>query len=226
MTAPAKKSSSSSSSGSCSSCACGCACGCFLPVIPLIFLLAALVWFIGPAWNQLRAKPTIAVPAAVSREDRSLLDDKLAAWAAEGASQTAKLELTTAQANALLARFRPPPAEGFVLERLWIETTSGKASLIAKGSGFFQGELTVIFDLLSSPGVLPRLSALHINSLALPTGWALEIGKNMLSSWLNDAAKPQLQLFQSSISEIQFTESGVAVTGRCPVPPPAERDGR
>lgn len=207
---------SSAPRSGCTSCSCGCGCGCFLFLLPFLVLAGIIVWYVGPAWADLRAKPSIPETIPVTREDRDRLDDKLRAWTIASASEAASLELTLPEANALLSRFHPPPFSGLVIDKVQLISGAPKPKLLVTGSGFWFTDLVIQLQVNPHQVSLDPVS-IQINRHTLLETAMFAAAKRLVEQYWDSVPVSRERPLRSFLTDIQVTESALKLSGRSPL---------
>ena len=207
----------------CGSCSCGCGCGCLLFLLPFLVLAGVVVWYLGPLWSDLRAKPSLPETVPYAQEDRDRLEEKLRSWTGATAAGPADLELTLPEANALLARFNPPPCKGLVIEKLQLVSGAPKPKFLITGSGFWFTEL--VFQIQATVvGTALTISQIQINKCQVNDAVPFACARILLEQYWESVPIVEERPLKTFLNDIRIDENALRIGGRSPLPPPAKEE--
>ena len=197
---------------------CGCFCGCWTVLFLLILVVAGgfLYVFGWPFWKALRTTPQFPETPRIVSTDRESLEERLVQW--QSAGPEGSIELTPGEANALLARFRPVPARGLLIEHLWVVPEEGKGSLLAEGSGFFCKRLSMAceFGNFQSTDNGWSLNGWQMNAWVEKSKTGLQLGRRFLDEYLQATAGKELNQLLAGIRKIEFHADRIRIEGAAP----------
>ena len=192
-------------------------------MLPFLVLAAAVFWYLGPLWSDLRAKPSLPQTIPYSQEDRDRLEEKLRSWTLATAAGTADLELSLPEANALLARFHPPPFKGLVIEKLQLVSGAPKPKFLVTGSGFWFPELVIQIH-ATVAGTVLNISQLQVNKCQVNDPVPLAIARMLLEHYWDSVPIIAERPLKTFVNDIRIEETSLRLGGRSPLPQPAKEE--
>ncbi len=197
---------------------CGCFFGCAAMVLGILTLTAglfvyALAW---PFWKALKTPPQFPEMPRIEAADRDSFEEKLGQW--QQATGVTTAEFTPGEINTWLARFRPPPASGLFVERVWVVPQEGRLSVLAEGSGFFCKRLSMAceFDTFASSSGDWPLRGWQLNSWVEKSATGLRLGQWFVNRYLQTVTGRGLMELLTGINRIEFSTDRIRIEGAIP----------
>ncbi|HNW36915.1 MAG TPA: hypothetical protein PKM25_18385 [Candidatus Ozemobacteraceae bacterium] len=188
-------------------------CGCAFPLIFIIVLAIAAIFFL-PQFSEPSSRPaSLPKPVDVTREDRWSLQDKLAA--ARSQPGMISLRLTQPEFNALLSRVELKPAAGFALTKVWSFPSRDGLSFVLEGSGFWMRRLFVVLQ-FTTPPEGRRMTNMVFNDHPIPEKLIRTVGIAWLERWLKDSAGIDVHIEGPSEYTVTVASDDVILTGPFP----------
>ncbi|HNV68876.1 MAG TPA: hypothetical protein PKO06_04200 [Candidatus Ozemobacteraceae bacterium] len=197
---------------------CGCFCGCWAFVLAVLAVSGGLfITFLAwPFWKALKTTPQFPEMPRIEASDRDSFEEKRVQW--QQAQGSGTVEFTLGEVNAWLARFRPPPASGLLVEHVWVVAQDGRLSVLADGSGFFCKRLSMAceFDTFSSSSGDWPLRSWQLNAWVEKSATGLRLGRWFLDHYLQTVTGKDLIGLLAGITKIEFATDRIRIEGVIP----------
>lgn len=210
-----------------------CGFGCFFITFCLVSIPVGVYWFLKPIWQKLNVKPSIPKTQLFQEKDSHSVSEKFSLFKspetpstfpmgginkAPHATQT-ELLLTQGELNALLSKFKPPPAMGLALDCFYLLLEEKKVILVCQGSGFGVREIFLIFDFSMAEDErslgtgIAKMSRLKINGLEFNNDFELKIAASFCKQYLEKTTKLSWDSIHSAFQNVDIASKGVIIKG-------------